>query len=282
MSYTVPAFSIVCMGINVFLGLAIPAALFLVCRKKFHADVLPFFVGCAVFIVFTHVLEGTVHHFVLASDLGRVISGNVWLYGAYGGLMAGIFEETGRYTAYKTVLKKKLADDRNALMYGAGHGGIEAFTILVFSFVPYMTYAFTLNAGAGDRLTAGITDPVTLQGLNAMFASLAGTPSLLYLISPVERIAAVVIQVSLSVLVWFAAKDAKQIRFFFLAILLHLLVDAVPTILARYLNSFWVPLLITYAMSVGIAFIARTVWKKYARPADTFRKTLPIPANENA
>jgi len=265
MNYTVPTLSIVCMAVNVLMGVLIPAALFLVFRKKYRADVLPFFIGCAVFIVFAWLFEGFVHKLIFATDTGKAILNNIWLYGIYGGLMAGLFEETGRYTAYKTVLKRKYGNDGNALMYGAGHGGFEAFRILIFSFVPYILMSFKLNAGMGDTLTSGVTGPVALQTLQATFAMLANTPSALFLMSAVERISAVVIQISLSVLVWFAAKDGgKRFWLYPLSLILHAFVNAAAVIVSRHTSNAWIALCVVYIITGCLAVLAVAVWKKCA------------------
>ena len=263
MNYTVPTLSIVCMSINVLAGIAIPVVLFLVFRKKFRADVLPFFIGCAVFVVFALIVEGTINSLILASGIGKAIKSSIWVHGIFGGLMAGLFEETGRYTAYKTVLKKKLGNDGNALMYGAGHGGFEACYILVFSFISYIIMAIELNAGMADTLTSGITDPVALQTLNAQFAALANNPPAIFLMSIIERVAALPLQLSLSILVWFAAKTGRR-RFWLypIALLLHAFVDAVAVIAASYINT-WIVLGLIFVLSVGSAIIARGMWKKY-------------------
>ena len=51
------------------------------------------------------VLERIFHFLVLQSGAGTVIQGNIWLYALYGGLAAGIFEETGRFLAFRFVLR---------------------------------------------------------------------------------------------------------------------------------------------------------------------------------
>jgi len=127
MEYSVPILSIVFMSIVVLVGIAIPIVLFLIFRKKYKADIAPFFFGFAVFIIFALIIEGSINVLILKSSIGKAIQGNIWLYAIFGGLMAGLFEETGRFTAFKTVLKKYWRNNMNGLMYGAGHGGFEAF-----------------------------------------------------------------------------------------------------------------------------------------------------------
>ena len=54
------------------------------------------------------------------------------LYALYGGLAAGLFEETGRLLAFRFILKPHTARI-TALSYGIGHGGIEAFWVMGLS-----------------------------------------------------------------------------------------------------------------------------------------------------
>jgi uncharacterized membrane protein YhfC len=250
------------MAIAALMGIVIPVALFLVFRKKYKADVAPFFIGCAVFIVFALLLEGTTNFLIFQSGMGKAIQSNIWLYAIFGGLMAGFFEETGRYTAFKTVLKKKRGNDRNALMYGAGHGGFEAFYILFVSMVSYIVMATMLNAGMYDKLTASAANEAALQALNATFAALSSTAPAAFLMSIVERVAAAAFQISCSVLVWVAAKDGKRFLLYPLAILLHALLDAVAVILARHITNLWIVEGAIYVFTACCVLLAILVWKK--------------------
>ena len=110
MTGTVPTLSMVFMAVSILIGFGLPLAMFLYFRLKKKADILPFFVGCAVMLLFALVLEAMVHRVILGSSVGGKIQNNVWLYAVYGGLMAGLFEETGRFLAFKTVLKKHQHD----------------------------------------------------------------------------------------------------------------------------------------------------------------------------
>lgn len=179
--------------------------------------------------------------------------------------MAGLFEETGRFAAFKTVLKKTNGNDRNALMYGAGHGGFEAFYILVISMISNIVMAVMLNAGMADKLIAGVTNEANLQTLYATFAALSKTPSLSFLMGIVERIAAIALHISLSVLVWFAAKNKGKCFWLYpLALLLHATVNAAAVILSRCVSNIWIILVIIYLLSACCITIALKVWKKYS------------------
>jgi uncharacterized membrane protein YhfC len=242
-------------------GIAIPVVLLLVFRKKFKASMLAFFTGCAVFVVFALIIEAFLHRLILPSAIGVKIQSSIWLYALYGGMMAGLFEETGRFAAYKTILRKKHGNDGNALMYGAGHGGFEAFYMLVFSMVSYIVMAVMLNTGMTDTLTTG-ADQNTLKSLETTFALLSQTPSASFLVGVVERISAVALHISLSVLVWFAAKDKGRFMLYPLAIALHAFADMVIVVLASTGLNVWIIEGTLYIIVACCVVLSRVIWRK--------------------
>lgn len=262
MEYSVPTLSIVFMAVVAMVGIIIPAVLLLVFRKKYKANIPAFFIGCAVFIVFALIIEAFLHKLILPSAIGLKIQGNIWLFAVYGGLMAGIFEETGRFTAFKTLLRKKSGNDVNALMYGAGHGGFEAFYLLTVTMISYISMAVMLNTGMSGTMTAGATDEMTRKMLEATFASLANTPPASFLIGIVERMAAVALHISLSVLVWFAAKDKGRFWLYPLAVILHAVIDAIAVIITRNGLNVWIIEAVLYVITACLIIIARIVWKR--------------------
>ena len=76
MNGSVPSLSIVCMAISCAVSFCLPVILLLYFRKKKGADFLPFFIGCAVMLVFALILEAAVHTVVLATPAGAFIQGS--------------------------------------------------------------------------------------------------------------------------------------------------------------------------------------------------------------
>lgn len=259
MSGTVPVLSIVCMAISCIVGFAIPIGLFFLLKKK--ASILPFFVGFAVMFIFALVLESLVHQVVLLhSPIGETIQNTPILYALYGGLMAGLFEETGRLVAFKTVLKKSQDKDVNALMYGAGHGGFEAVAILGLSMINNIIYSVLINTGNTDMVFKSLPAE-TVEQMKGVFQSLIETSSGFFLVGSFERLVAVVLQLSLSVLVWFAVKSKKGFLFP-VAIGIHMVADAV----VAYMSLVGVSIIVIEAsiavMTVATVFLARMIWKR--------------------
>lgn len=258
----VPTLSIVLIIINMLLGIIIPVGLVVFFRKKYQASVKSFFVGCAVMLLFALVLEQIVHMVVLGSAAGVAIQSRTWAYALYGALMAGVFEETGRFLAMRYMLKKEHKDAHNALMYGAGHGGFEMFVILSMGMVNNLIYALMINMGQTQTLLASLDD-VSKNTLQAAFDTLIQTPSWQFALSPVERIAAITAQMGLSVIVWFAATGEKsRMSFLFLAIALHALLDGVAVVASRSGMPLIAVEALVWVIAIGIVFVAVNIWKK--------------------
>ena len=136
-------------------------------------------------------------------------------------------------------------------MYGAGHGGVEAVILLSATMVMNVIYALQFNAAGSSPLG-------TLDAAQSMI----NTPSWMFLAGAVERITAVAIHVSLSVLVWFAAKDKKRFLLFPLAILLHLLVDMAAVVMSGLGVNVWILEGVVMLMAAAFVVLAVLVWKK--------------------
>ena len=268
MNGTVPSASLLFMAISCLLGFGLPLASFLFLRLKKKADILPFFVGCLVMLLFAFVLEALAHRLILGSVPGSKIQKNVWLYGLYGGMMAGLFEETGRFLAFKTVLKKYQDRDVNALMYGAGHGGFESLVLLGLTMINNLIYSVMINTGGTAALLAPLPEELKVQVQDA-FQTLISTPSHHFLLGGVERISAVALQIALSVLVWFAVKRPGKRWLFPLAIGLHAAVDAFTVILAGKGQSLILVEIVVGMCAIVAILIAKAVWKASLQTEET-------------
>lgn len=257
---TVPAASMVMMGVAALASAVMFFGMMIWAKKKMKASLKPFFTGCAVFILFVMILESIMHNVVLKlTPVGDSIMNNSWLYALYGGLAAGIFEETGRFLAFKTVLKKS-AEKRDSLVYGMGHGGVEALLILGLSMVSAIAMSVLVNMGMSDMLYQGVTDPAAVESVDATIKSLTDTAPYLYSLSIIERLSAVIFHIAASVLVYAAALRGKT-ALYPLAILLHAVFDAVAVLVASTgLNLFAVEGIIA-AISAAIAVLAYAVYK---------------------
>ena len=112
------------------LAITIPVVLIVAWKMYTKRSLVPFFVGIMVFITFSRMLEMIPHSlFLLSSNpVSKAINGNIILYTVYAALIAALFEETGRYLAFRFVLTKH-PNKETAVTYGIGflHRIIEKY-----------------------------------------------------------------------------------------------------------------------------------------------------------
>ena len=194
----VPGASIAGMVFSLVVSFALPIGLFVYAKKKLGAKAAPFFIGCGVFFVMVLMLEAAIHRIVFQLA-GEALTGSVILYAVYGGLMAALFEETGRYIAMRFLVKPM--DFPNAFMYGAGHGGVEAMLLCGVASISNIAGAVMINSGTMSAQLATL-DAEKAADTAAALSALWTTSSLTFFAGGVERIIAVVLHLSLSILVF--------------------------------------------------------------------------------
>ena len=208
---------------SLVISVGFPLTLLIVWRKKTHAPLSDAGCGALIFLVFAMVLEQISHVLFLRPD-GYVLN-HTWAYVLYGAFAAGIFEETGRFVAFKVFLKKH-RKQASGVLYGIGHGGMESVLLCGTTMVLYLVIAFQINGAAGD-LTA------LPKALQPMTASLQGMTVGTLLMSGVERMIAVCFHISLSVLVFWAVNRPGKWWLYPAAILLHAGLDMIATLYQR-------------------------------------------------
>lgn len=244
---TVSGASMAGMVISLLLSVGLPIFLCIFIYKKTKAWVPAFFIGCGIFVGFAMILEQICHAIVLTAT-GGVIQGNIWLYGIYGGLAAALFEETGRWIAMKFCLKKHLTKE-NALMYGAGHGGIEAFLILGLSSMSNLITAAMINGGLMEK-TMSVLEPAQQELSYNQLSVLWTTPAYQFFLAPVERISAIALQIALSVLVFSAVKTGKKLHLA-AAFGIHFAVDFLTVVCASAIP--------TWALELGLLVVVAAI-----------------------
>lgn len=207
--------------------LILPIIALLVWHGKTKARVSPFFVGALMFFVFALVLEQLLHSVVLGggSALSRTINGNLFYKAVYGGLAAGVFEETGRLVGFRTLLKKQTGRS-TAITYGIGHGGFECMMV---GGVNGIAYGLVASGVLGASVLGAAADTVS--------AAIAATAPMTPLWGIMERVSAMLLHLGLSVFVFTAASHKGKRWLFPAAILIHAAVDAGFVIAAGYISS---------------------------------------------
>ena len=246
--------TLVWLAIGAVFAFALPIGLLVWWRKTRKARLLPFFVGAAVFVVFALVLETMLHQVCVFGDnaVSRAINANPYLYMLYGGLAAGVFEETGRYVAFCWLIGKRRYPERDtAVTYGIGHGGIEAMLILGATYATYLVLALCWNRGnepAALALAGGSAEALAL--LRGALGQI--TPGMCA-VAMLERAGTLLFHIALSVFVFLAARDRRQWTWFPFAVALHAIADMPAALYQRGIlplaaTEIWVWVVALYAL----------------------------------
>ena len=263
---TVPAANIAAMAVSGILCIGLPVILLVFFRKK-NGWTPAFFVGCGVFVVFVLILE-QIFHSIILGVFGSTIQNHIFLYGLYGGLAAALFEETGRWMAFRFFLKNH-QNAETALMYGAGHGGAEAILTVGLTYINNIIASLMINSGAIGNMMSTLDDNMkqtVYDQLTLLWTSSADS----FLMAGAERIFAIVLQLSLSVLVYIAVKNRKFL-FWSAAFIIHFLIDFGAVVLADYLSTSAVEMIIAI-MVFAVAMFTIKLYKKQALISENDRK----------
>lgn len=215
--------------------LAMAAAVVIIWRIKTHAPMKHIIVGAVTFLLFALVIEQPIKALVLATNnpFARLVTGNLWLSALVGGLFPGIFEEGGRFIAFKSVLRKE-NDRQTALSYGIGHGGVE-IVFTAFLTLSYVVMGIMVNNGMTEQLL-GNAEGAARDAAIAQMQSIASAGISNIFWSVLERCSALTLHISLSVMVFRAARaeNAGSFMLLPLAVLLHAAADGSILLLTSF------------------------------------------------
>ncbi len=196
--------SLIFIALSALVCLFGPAALALYMIRKRGAWPMSLLLGAAVFAVFqilTRVpLLGALQN---TPSLILFSTTQPLLYALMLALSAGIFEEVGRYIAARGLMKGRLTWE-NAVVFGLGHGGLEALWLVGVNF----TVLFFQGVG-GQAAVQILSSPPTW-----------------FLAPGVERVLTVAMHIGFTMLVFYAVKRRKPL-WLVIAIAAHMAVDTV-------------------------------------------------------
>ena len=251
--------------ITVILMVAIPVIFFIYWRKNYkqQTKISWLIAGAIGFIVSARVLELGVHMVCIVTDnpISRFINGNTIAYVLYGIIMAGVFEECGRYIVLKYIMKKNRIPE-NAVMYGIGHGGIEILAVLLPTLITYLAVAVLFSAG--DMENALSTLNITEETASAALPYIQATAVFDYgmmAMNVIERLFAMLLHIGLTVVVYYGVVTAKK-SCLPVAIILHMLMDTFPALYQRSVVPLWTVELWAGVWTGVVVFIAVNLYRK--------------------
>lgn len=235
----VGAGSLLALGLGAVLAIALPITLALIWKFRKKERFTTILVGAATFLLFALLLEKPIQNVLLFPSqmglrehpLSAFLNARPVLLALAAGLFPGVFEETGRLAAYKTVLKNR-KNRETAVSHGVGHGGFEAMYLLGATYISYISYAVMINTGAFGTLVeqAAAKAPAQADALAALAGQLATLTFADVGLGFVERVFAVLFHVGASILVFYACRDKGRRWLYPLAILLHTALDFIAAL----------------------------------------------------
>ena len=223
------------LGTGAALSVIITLAIVLVWKIKKKEPFTTILVGAATFVLFALILEKTIQNaLVFPTTMGlpdhaasQFINARPVLWALVLGLFPGVFEETGRFIAFKTVLKKR-RNRETSISYGIGHGGIEVILTLSVTYIIYIAYGMMINSGSFQTIIdqAASQAPDQAGAMQALADQLAVISFADIGVGLFERVFAFLFHVGASILVFYAARDKGRLWLYPLAILLHTALDS--------------------------------------------------------
>jgi len=224
--------------ITVAIEIGLPLVLAIYVHKKYGVSYAIFFLGMAFFIIS---LIRIPLNSLFSSLIFRYFIGDTayMLSVLFSSFTAGIFEEGVRVLALGVIIKKRSFE--KGIMYGVGHGGggesmiFVGFSVLI-NFLAYKFFPEVIPPG--------------------MLGQISDIGWYVPLIGAVERIFAMVIQISLSIII-ISAFIRKRYYYILIAVAYHIIIDFVSTYV-YYISNILITEIIVFifaAISAVIIYI---------------------------
>lgn len=228
-----------CLLVDVMICFGLPLGGLFLLRKKAPHMLKTFLLGIAAFLISQILLRIPLLQYVLPNFLWfHTLQLHVLLHALFYGFTAGIFEESARLIFMKLFMKKEQSM-YHGIVFGLGHGGIEA---LLFVGISSLIYSFRLPFHS------------TLLSTTSAFSIFLGG---------VERLFAITFHIAASLLILYGIRQKKAVLFTLLAILLHGILDTSSLLLPKFLNFHTVQLEIFVAFySLFVLLLALRLFKR--------------------
>ncbi|MGE5378607.1 MAG: YhfC family glutamic-type intramembrane protease [Bacteroidota bacterium] len=178
------------------------------------------------------------------------------------GLLAGVFEETARWILFKFILKDASTWEQGVVV-GTGYGGTEALILGVIAFTSVIGMITMRNADLSTRVP-----PEQLALAKHQLAAFWSSPVYMALLGFVERVFAICLQISLTIMVLYSVVFRKP-AWFWIALLWHAVVDALSVYLLPLIGALAIEAVIGVCAAISLVILFRLRPKFIQPPAGT-------------
>ena len=178
-----------------------------------------------------------------------------WINLAILGITSGLFEETARYIVFRW-LAKGARRWQDGIMFGAGHGGIEAMLIVGGAAINGIVLLST-----ADTLLAQMeaTSPEQVEVLASQIELLRNIAWWQPLLTIWERVLAITFHIAASLWVLRAVREGEW-QWWAYAALLHMAINALTLIALQYGNAIVAEVVLTGLTLISLWIIRREVF----------------------
>jgi uncharacterized membrane protein YhfC len=222
--------------LNGLLMLAMPIGLAIYLTRRWNLGGRIWWIGAATFLL------SQAAHIPFNWGIGKILDQTgmvVWdpkfqlIFNAiFLGLSAGIFEEGARYLILR-LWAKEARSWRKGVLFGAGHGGAEAIILGILVLYGFLQFAALRNADLAKAFPANQLDLAQRQVETYWSASWYAS-----LLGALERFFTIPCQIAVAVMVM-QVFIRKHIRWLFLAIAYHAIIDASAVVGVKYFGAYW-------------------------------------------
>ncbi len=178
-------------------------------------------------------------------------------------LTSGLFEETARYAVMRW-LAKDVRSWPGAVMFGAGHGGIEAIILFGFGLVNVVTLVL-----GGDALIAQVqaASPQQADALRVQVQALHDMRAWAYGLGVYERALAIALHIAFSVMVLLAVRG-EGAKWLLAAIVSHVAANTAAVLTLQSAGPFAAEAVLTVIAIGCLAFVFRQRQREQSAQTD--------------
>lgn len=250
----VPVFTFIAIAFTLLICFGLPIGLTIYFYRTRKISLLAVLIGAVTFLVMQVLLRIPLLGWFADTALYFNLTAYPVLLALFLGFTAALFEEGGRWLAFRFLLKGRL-EHKNALAMGIGHGGFEAMYIVGLAYINYLVLAVMLNNGSFDSIivpTIGEAAALSIRDV------LLGNNGLLFMAAGVERALTIVIHIAFSVLVYLSVRYRKA-SFFWIAMAAHTGVDFAAVLASQAgWSTYTIEGLVAVFSAVGLWFLIRS------------------------
>ncbi|WP_323118670.1 YhfC family intramembrane metalloprotease [Burkholderia alba] len=186
----------------------LPIGLYRFLRKPMALNKRDAIIGIAVFTLFATLLERGFYGLLLGHPSTMLWLAKPTTFLVFGAVTAAVFEEVGRYLGMRFLDRRygRSGGDGRGLGYGIGHGGAQAWFVGVLVLGQWVYLAWLANRGQLSEQLATMPADLALR-IQVMLATMSVQS---IAVTVLERVAAFVFQVLLSVLMWRGVRTGKR------------------------------------------------------------------------